>query len=377
MKRILLTLAVVLTTLVASAQSNGYWWIGAQGGANMTINPEFNNFKQISPMGALSLGYSETKAGVRLNVSGLNSRSGINFLNQEDGKYKYNYVTADVDFLLNLRTIFGKKEVYPWTVNLIAGVGYNRLWNNDNCKEEVVKGILIDLIESDIAPRNNVNLRTGLQFDFNISKHWSVNIEGDMNWWLTSDGRTFVNDNRQLELLAGLTYKFGCCKPKAKAEPVVATVAEPEYVTAAVAAKKVEEPVKPVVKEEPKPVVKEEPKPVVAPAPKKLESMTKNVFFTIGKSSVADHESEINEAAEWLKSHETATAVVTGYADAGTGSAAINKKISEQRATKVADALKAKGISADRITVDSKGDSVQPFAENDQNRVVIIQATEK
>ena len=41
------------------------------------------------------------------------------------------------------------------------------------------------------------------------------------------------------------------------------------------------------------------------------------------------------------------------------------------RAENVAKALTAAGIDAARITVDAKGDTVQPFAENDMNRVTI------
>ena len=59
------------------------------------------------------------------------------------------------------------------------------------------------------------------------------------------------------------------------------------------------------------------------------------------------------------------------YADAGTGNANINMKYSKQRAENVAKALTNAGIDAARITVDAKGDTVQPFSENDKNRVTI------
>ena len=37
----------------------------------------------------------------------------------------------------------------------------------------------------------------------------------------------------------------------------------------------------------------------------------------------------------------------------------------------------SRGVSASRITTDAKGDTVQPFAQNDQNRVVIAICEEK
>ena len=60
-----------------------------------------------------------------------------------------------------------------------------------------------------------------------------------------------------------------------------------------------------------------------------------------------------------------------GYADKNTGNARINKKLSKERAEAVAEALKAQGISADRITVDYKGDTVQPFSTMEENRVTV------
>ena len=47
---------------------------------------------------------------------------------------------------------------------------------------------------------------------------------------------------------------------------------------------------------------------------------------------------------------------------------------SKQRAENVAKALKNAGIDAGRIIVDAKGDTVQPFSENDKNRVTIAVA---
>ena len=62
---------------------------------------------------------------------------------------------------------------------------------------------------------------------------------------------------------------------------------------------------------------------------------------------------------------------MTGYADVNTGNAKINSKLSEKRANNVAEALKAKGIAANRITIDYKGDTVQPYNTPEENRVSI------
>lgn len=43
----------------------------------------------------------------------------------------------------------------------------------------------------------------------------------------------------------------------------------------------------------------------------------------------------------------------------------------KKRANAVAEALKAKGITENRINVDYKGDTVQPFSTAEENRVSI------
>ena len=60
-------------------------------------------------------------------------------------------------------------------------------------------------------------------------------------------------------------------------------------------------------------------------------------------------------------------------ADKGTGNAKINEELAKKRANIVAERLiNHYGISADRLTVGSKGDEEQPFSTNDWNRVVIM-----
>lgn len=62
-----------------------------------------------------------------------------------------------------------------------------------------------------------------------------------------------------------------------------------------------------------------------------------------------------------MEKHPAAKVSVTGYADINTGNPRINNKLSEKRAINVAEALKAKGITADRIKIDFKGDTVRSY----------------
>ena len=138
-------------------------------------------------------------------------------------------------------------------------------------------------------------------------------------------------------------------------------------------------PAPPAPKPEPKTLPappKPEPKPVVV---KTLEKTSSDIFFKIGSSEVDVQEMQNVEAfANWMKAHPTAKAQLLGYADKGTGSEEINKKISEKRAIQVAKILTEKyGIDATRLTTGYKGDDVQPFRNNDSNRVVMCIAAEQ
>ena len=80
----------------------------------------------------------------------------------------------------------------------------------------------------------------------------------------------------------------------------------------------------------------------------------------------------MKEIAYYLIKYPEAKVVVTGYADAGTGNDKINDRLAAQRADVVVKTLKEQyGIEPNRISYDSKGSRVQPFQENDLNRVSI------
>lgn len=135
------------------------------------------------------------------------------------------------------------------------------------------------------------------------------------------------------------------------------------------------------VKEEPKPVpvqeyVKPEPKPQPKVEEKKVEEIRRDVFFVINSNKItSNEESKIKEVVDFLNANPEAKVVVTGYADAGTGNDRINDAIAVKRAAAVVKALKEKyGIEEARITEDSKGARIQPFSENDKNRVTIMVA---
>lgn len=101
-----------------------------------------------------------------------------------------------------------------------------------------------------------------------------------------------------------------------------------------------------------------------------------NVIYFRLNSAVVDRNQMINvyNIAEYAKNN-TETITLVGYADRKTGTPSYNYKLSKRRAEAVADILVKKyGISRDRLKIDWKGDTVQPYAENVWNRVVLMSA---
>ena len=98
------------------------------------------------------------------------------------------------------------------------------------------------------------------------------------------------------------------------------------------------------------------------------------VFFRINSSTIdRGQQVSVYNTAEYMKANDSAKVNIVAYADRQTGTPEYNFALSERRARAVADALiNDHGISSDRISIDWKGDTEQPYAENDWNRVAIL-----
>jgi Outer membrane protein and related peptidoglycan-associated (lipo)proteins len=98
------------------------------------------------------------------------------------------------------------------------------------------------------------------------------------------------------------------------------------------------------------------------------------VFFRINSSTIdRGQQVSVYNTAEYLKANNNAKVNIVAYADRQTGTPEYNFALSERRARAVADALTNEyGIDSNRISIDWKGDTEQPYAENDWNRVAIF-----
>ena len=321
-----------------------HWYMQAQAGASHTIG-EASFGDLISPAMGIYAGYQFTPIwGLRAGISGWEAKGA--WANHSH-VYKYNYLQGNIDATLDLGNLFckynPKRFFNPY---IFLGIGLNGGFNNDEAVAINDSGKKLDYLWRD--SKFNVAGRGGIGTSLRLSDKVFFNIEANAN--VLSDhynSKKAGNCDWQFNALAGFTFKFG--KTYKKTEPVYY---EPE-------------PVRPA----PAPVVEPEP----APAPAVVvESMQQDIFFKINSAVIRESEqAKIEALVNYLNEHQNAKVVVCGYADKGTGNAAINERISKKRANSVCEALLNKNIAAERITVDFKGDTVQPFAVNNDNRVCI------
>ncbi|MBR1808659.1 MAG: OmpA family protein [Paludibacteraceae bacterium] len=89
-----------------------------------------------------------------------------------------------------------------------------------------------------------------------------------------------------------------------------------------------------------------------------------NLFFATNKTQILpESEEALEELAQFLTDNPTVEILITGHTDA-VGSDAANQRLSEGRAKAVCDDLIMRGVSAERIASEGKGES-EPIATND------------
>ena len=98
----------------------------------------------------------------------------------------------------------------------------------------------------------------------------------------------------------------------------------------------------------------------------------KEVFFDIRVTENRQASSVAAEVAQFMKTHDDVNVTVIGYADRQTGNPTLNVGYARDRAENFRNELIGRyGVDPARITVDSKGDRVQPFEVNEDNRATI------
>ena len=379
MKKTIMSLLLFLGVLSASAQAEQkgtteyvfqpHWYITLQGGGQYTLGEgKFSDL--LSPTAQIGVGYNFSKVvGLRLAVNAWQSKGVIKLDDNDiaagleyEGKWKWNYVAPSLEFTFNLSNIvcnYNPNRLL--NVYALIGGGANIAFKNDEA--QTVENEIAAYQDANWVYDNSQNMRylwdgtkvrpfgkAGLLFDFRVSDKVSINIEGNANTLSDKyNSKKAGNWDWYFNALAGVKINLGkTYTTRFIPDP------EPEirYVE-----KVVEKVVEVPAKVEVKPI----------------EKMRRDIFFTINSFKVRETEAEkIKDIADYLNANPRAKVEVTGYADAGTGNNRINDRLAKQRADVVVKTLMNDyNISANRIFFDSKGSRVQPFAENDLNRVTI------
>ena len=315
-----------------------YWYLDLQGGAQWTIG-EAKFADLLSPNVQLGLGYQFSKVvGARLAFNGWQSKGG--FDNREIMNFKWKYIAGGIDLIAG----WNPKRLF--NLSLFVGGGVNMEFDNDEAKALAAQGYKMQYLwdDKEIRPYG----RVGLQAMFRLSDAVNLLFEGNANG-LSDKYNSKYGDNidKYVNALVGLRVNLGKTYREESHEvyrDVIVYDTIYKYVTI------------------------EEPKPV------KIEPIRRDVFFIINKYDIQETEvDKIADIAAYLKKYPNAKVNVVGYADAGTGNDKINDRLAKQRADVVVKELIEKyEIAAERISYDSKGARVQPFEENDKNRVSIM-----
>ena len=371
-KNILLSGVVAMGCISASAQEadktvnvfNPHWYVQAQVGGQYTLG-EISFDKLLSPNAQLGLGYNFNKVvGARLSLNTWQSKAGQKVQNTTY-KWKWNYVAPMVDATFNLSNLFcGFDPNRVVDFGVFGGIGANIAWGNDEAAD-AQKAILANKTVSNAtsvgvhAPleylwdgsKAHFAARLGANVDFRVSEKVKIGVELSAN--TLSDrfnSKKAGNPDWYFNALVGAKIALG----KTYTTKVVPAPKPVEKIIERI----IEKPVVAPVKEEVKEVAE--------------ENFRRDIFFTIGNSTIAkSHRNKISEIVTYMQENPDAKITLTGYADKGTGSAAINDKIAARRAQTVYNTLAAKGVAKNRMIKKSMGSRVQPFEKNAMNRVTI------
>ena len=362
MKKTILSCLLALGFISASAQDqqlkteyifNPHWYVQIQPlGLQHTLGEvDFGDLNSYNVQAAIGRQFDPV-FGARLAINAWQSKGGSKL---DNNKYTWDwkYVAPSLDLTVNLSNAlcgFNPNRVFNFGVFL--GIGANIASSNDaaaDAKAAMNQAYGANSLEY-LWDGSKVNFlgQGGITADFKLSDAISLGLELSANTLSDKyNSKKAGNWDWYFNALAGLKINLG---PTYSTRVIPAPEPEIRYV---------EKIVEKVVE-------------VPAPAPV-IEPIRRDVFFKINSFKIAAEEAvKVKEIAEYLNKYPTSKVVVTGYADAGTGNDKINDRLAAQRADAVVKSLKEDyGISAGRISYDSKGARVQPFAENDMNRVTI------
>lgn len=395
MKRIAFSLlaAALLMPLAASAQQSKsdesiefrpHWYGQVQGGVAYTLGE--TAFKDLlSPSAAFSIGYQfNPDYGLRFGIGGWQGKGNVVTPFET---YTFNFVNVNLDAQLGLEQLYGgyrhNRLLRPY---VLAGFGLFVGFNNG---ANDVKGVVPSQYFTNLWDGNRLfpAVRAGFGVDIRVADNLFLNLEFVRN--MTNDrlnSKNADNPDSHFTALLGLKFAFGgkpyrtssawlASQEAAKEAAEAARFAQEE---AARRARLEAEARERAAREEAERLAAERLAAEEAARAAAAEHAAIaaahgfNTFFALDSSVISKQEkAKLLETAEWLKANPEFNVIIVGYADRMTGRPKHNLGLSERRVKAVLKVLVEAGVPASRIATDFKGDTVQPFAENVKNRVVI------
>lgn len=349
---------------------NGFWdnwFIGAGAGANiyfgdkdvdatffrrLTVTPNFQFGKWFSPY-----------AGARIKLSG---GTNIHTFNENAMRMaRTRYVSAEANFMWNMTDYlmnYNAKRVYNFIPYVGAGWAYG--WDYKNMPDGV----------NPPHHTNSVTFDAGIIHRFRFSERAALDIE--MSGKLLKDEFDLRSGGKRgYDLLATVSASlvFNIGSKGTFSEAVLRDQNEIDEMNRKINSQRAEIErlaQRPVAVPEPTVVVKE----VVKEVQVSEQPVNNVVLFNINQTKVQPHQ-EVNvyNVAKYLRENPDKKVRVIGYTDKATGTAAINERLSRERAQNVAALITGKyGIDSSRVMTEWEGMMNPPFDVTEWNRAVIM-----
>lgn len=346
---------------VVLPQHTHLWYVRAQGGMGYTCG-EAKFDKLLSPAFSVSVGRRfNNPLSLQLRFTRGKGKAGIPAFRKT---YEWEYMQSALEAHVDLAELFAgyrpSRRFSPYT---FVGVGLNAGWGNEDAVGKPGGAYTPTYTWEGTKYRSSI--QAGVGCDIRVSRHVAINVETNLTMlndkFNSKNGKT---PDWMWNGLVGLTFSFG----KKRQAPPPPMIDEPVIVEEDVV---VEEPVKETPAPQPKKVEEPKAEKVETPA-QKMEPIQENFFFERNKCVIRKQEKQkLDKLVELLQAQDGLKVLICGYADKGTGYPKYNYELSKKRADNVAKYLRDRGIAKNRITIEAKGDTSQPFKENAKNRVVI------
>lgn len=356
---------VVVPTLKHQYVTNTFgdnWFISANGGVNL-YNGVFMNgesvFKHISPAVQVAAGKWHTPGfGWRVAYNGVNIQA------YEAAPHK-TFMNFHFDAMFNVTNlIWGYKQDRVWNLIPYVGAGW---------------GARKQYAEDGDGLTGSITCHAGLINEFNVSKHWAINVELGTTFLRNGFGGACGSSGHDMMFtaLAGVTYKFNKVgwNDAADVDAIMAmNAAALGELNAQLQAKESENAgLKNQLASAANAIAQL--KSELAAEKGKVKSVSQSVFFAFNSSKIASKKEIINlQAMVDAVKNSNARISVVGYADSATGSADYNFKLSEKRANAVIEKLVELGLPKSKIVAEGKGgvDTEKPARLNRRAIITIV-----